>query len=89
MDYYVISVILVSWVRKLKKMIFAMVANPDFRSGFETDLNPDLTKLTKFGSGLKSGFQIMIRIKSGFRISNLDSNRISNFKSGFRNSNPD
>ncbi len=36
----------VKYVRKIKItfMFQNMAANPDLRSGFETDLNPDLTK---------------------------------------------
>ncbi len=33
-----------------------MVANPDLRSGFKTDLNPDLTKNLDPDFGLTSGF---------------------------------
>ncbi len=49
-----------------------MVAKPDFKSGFETDSNPDLTKnydavwnpVFRFKSGLKS--RLRISVKSSF-----------------------
>jgi hypothetical protein len=47
-----------------------MVAKPDLKSGFQTDSKTGFDK--KLGSGLKSGFQIQIRFKSGFQITNPD-----------------
>jgi hypothetical protein len=53
-----------------------MVANPDLRSRFETDLNPDLTKNWApdfiFKSGFNPDFGFQIRILYGFRISDPD-----------------
>ena len=51
-----------------------MVAKPDFKSGFETDSNPDLSKnydpvrnpVFRFKSSLKSSFQIQIQFKIQF-----------------------
>ena len=51
-DYFLTTFKLVKFrIKKIQNteisniiLSFNMVANPDLRSGFETDLNPDLTK---------------------------------------------
>jgi hypothetical protein len=56
-----------------------MVANPDLKSGFQTDSNQDLTKNWdqdfRFKTGLNLDFRFQIRFESGFQI----------FNSGFLN----
>jgi hypothetical protein len=47
-----------------------MVANPDFFWIRISDYDPDLIQISDFRSGLKSGFQIQIRIE--IRISDSD-----------------
>jgi hypothetical protein len=45
-----------------------MVANPDLKSVFQTDSNPDLTKNWDPDFRFSSGFGFQIWIKTGFRI---------------------
>jgi hypothetical protein len=49
-----------------------MAANPDLKSGFQTDSNPDLYNNLdpdfRFRSGFNPDDRFQIRVKTGFRI---------------------